>query len=234
MSILGAATSQHRPPERRPTQTSQVLDVLRQDIISGTTPPGSRLVVATLAERLSTSQTPVREALMRLASEGMVTLEDQRGFSVAPVSPDELLQLTRARTEIEAIVLRWSIERGTDEWEGRVLGDMHRLRKATLNKIENQVVTPAWEIAHQSFHRTLVSQCDNAILLELREALFQRSTRYRCFSVRYREHLQENLEFHEQMARAVVDRSVPKAVQLMTDHILTAANHLLEEFAQSN
>ena len=157
-----------RPPtaSSKPTQTSQALQRIRDDILNGLIAPGERLIVANLVDNLATSQTPIREALMRLVSEGLVLLEDQRGFSVAPVSRDELVQLTEARAEIEALVLGGSRERGDDQWEGQVVADLHRLQKATQIVIENEAISPEWEARHEQFHRTLVRQGDGNGQLE--------------------------------------------------------------------
>ena len=121
------------------TQVSQLLSRLRNDIVCGRLPPSDRLVVATLAESYDVGQTPVREALMRLVSEGFVTLEDQRGFSVAPVSREELVDLTSARADIDGLALRASIEHGDDAWEAALLGAWHRLQK--MHKIADDGLT---------------------------------------------------------------------------------------------
>lgn len=213
----------------KPTQTSQALSRIRSDILSGQIAPGERLIVANLAERLEASQTPIREALMRLVSEGLVSLEDQRGFSVAPVTRDDLIQLTSARVEIEALVLRFSIEQGDDKWEGQVLGELHRLKKATHTALENQAISPEWEERHAQFHRVLVSACDNQILLDFRDTLFRRATRYRRLSVRSMDILRENLIFHEELANAALERDVVTAERLMKEHVRKAAYALLEE-----
>ena len=213
----------------KPTQTSQALQRIRDDILNGLIAPGERLIVANLVDNLATSQTPIREALMRLVSEGLVLLEDQRGFSVAPVSRDELVQLTEARAEIEALVLGASIARGDDQWEGQVVADLHRLQKATQIVIENEAISPEWEARHEQFHRTLVSACGNQILLEIRDSLFRRATRYRRLSVRYMAKVKENFAFHQEIADAALRRDVSGAEQAIKEHIRSAARSLLDE-----
>ena len=64
---------------------------------------------------------------MRLEAEGLVELEQNKGFRVSEVSRENLLDLMRTRIEIESIALRWSLEKGGVEWEANLLSAFHRL-----------------------------------------------------------------------------------------------------------
>ena len=95
-----------------PTLGAAVFRRIRAEIISCDLVPDERLRIDTLRERYGVGGSPIREALMRLEAEGLVELEQNKGFRVSGVSRDELIDVMRMRTEIEAIGLRWSIERG--------------------------------------------------------------------------------------------------------------------------
>jgi hypothetical protein len=69
------------------------------------------------------------EALSHLLAEGLVLLEQQRGYAVAPVSLDDLHDVTATRRYIDSLALRRSIERGDLEWEARIVASFHRLSK---------------------------------------------------------------------------------------------------------
>ena len=83
------------------TSAGRTLDTLREDILRGTLPAGSRLGEVELAERLGVSRTPVREALSRLAAEGLVELAPNRGARVASWSVDELEGVFALRSLLE-------------------------------------------------------------------------------------------------------------------------------------
>src|ERR1700761_9331892 len=100
-----------------PTMASAVVDRLRDDIVQGVLPPGEKLRLEHLAPRYGVGRTPLREACCRLAAEGLVTIEDQRGFRVTPISRAGLLDLTRTRQHIETLALRQSILAGDLRWE---------------------------------------------------------------------------------------------------------------------
>ena len=72
--------------QTKPTEASLITARLRQEIVNGTVAPGAKLKLVPLARRYEVSRGPLREAAARLAAEGLVTIEDQRGFRVAPIS----------------------------------------------------------------------------------------------------------------------------------------------------
>ena len=83
------------------TSGERALDTLREDILRGVLPAGARLGEMELAERLGVSRTPVREALSRLAAEGLVELSPNRGARVASWSVDELEGVFALRSLLE-------------------------------------------------------------------------------------------------------------------------------------
>ena len=211
------------------TQASQLLSRLRADIVRGRLVPGERLVVSTLAERYDAGQTPMREALMRLVSEGFVTLEDQRGFSVAPVSREELIDLTAARADLDALALRASIEHGDDNWEAALLAAWHRLQKIPKIADDGVTIHPEWEERHSAFHAALVGACPNRVLLQMRAMLYERADRYRRLSVRYLRAPRDDKREHEEIMQAALARDASRAERLLKTHLHLTAKILLDE-----
>lgn len=217
------------PPTVKRTQATQILERLRNEIVAGRIPPGERLIVSALAESVGAGQTPIREALMRLVSEGLVTLEDQRGFSVAPVSRRELIDITETRAEIEALAVRSSIENGDDRWEGNLLGAYHRLSKSLKRGEDGFSINADWEDRHNNFHGVLVSACTNKVLLQLRAQLYDRADRYRKLSTRYLKVPRDDLGEHETIMNAALARDGAAAAETLKAHIRLTAQIILAE-----
>ena len=217
------------PVRGKRTQATQLLSRLRTDIVWGRLAPGERLVVSTLSEAYDAGQTPVREALMRLASEGFVLLEDQRGFSVAPVSRAELVDLTAARAEIDALSLRSSIQHGDDNWEATLIGAWHRLQKMRKIREDGVTIDPEWEQRHSAFHEALTGACPNKVMLQIRAMLYQRADRYRRLSVRYLKAPRNDQGEHEALFKATLARNSELAEALLKEHIHTTSRILFEE-----
>ena len=106
---------------RSATRTEQVYSSIRADILSGRLEPGARLPFADLTDRYGASMGALREALQRLAEQGLVVNEPQQGFRVQALSVDDLRDLTAARCEIEGLALRYSIAHGDLAWESGIV-----------------------------------------------------------------------------------------------------------------
>ena len=114
---------------RAVTRTEQVYGSLRADILSGRLEPGARLPFAELTERYGASMGALREALHRLAEQGLVTNEPQLGFRVQSLSVDDLRDLTTARCEIEGLALRYAIAHGDLAWESEIVAAFYALER---------------------------------------------------------------------------------------------------------
>ena len=124
MNIAASAPSSAR------SLTSLAYERLRDDILRGRLAPSERLRIQALSERYQIGATAIREALSRLTTDGLVEAEDQRGFTVASVSREELLDLTQTRIEIEQMALRMAVANGDVEWESHIVSSFHRLSRA--------------------------------------------------------------------------------------------------------
>src|SRR5208337_535177 len=163
------------------TQSNRMFDRLRDDILACRLLPDSKLRINDIAESSEVSLGAVREALSRLSAEGLVIAESQRGYRVAPLSVEDLRDLTEARVEIERIVLSRSIAQGDLEWETNLVAAWHRLSKIPLPLPEDPNVD-RWASAHAEFHLALVAACGSNKLLRVRSQLYQQSERYRRYS----------------------------------------------------
>ncbi len=211
------------------TQASSVYDRLQADILSGKLRPGLKLRLKELIELYETGNSPLREALNRLSANGMVVREENRGFRVPLASTDELMELTRTRCWLEEIALRESIANGDSAWEERIVLAFHWLARAARSKEESvQRTSPEWEDHHREFHLALISACNSSILMGFCIELHQRTLRYRNLAevVEYRD--SHELDEHEELQRAVLDRDADKSVELLKKHYTVTSEILVE------
>ncbi|NVJ22086.1 MULTISPECIES: GntR family transcriptional regulator [Myxococcus] len=201
-----------------PTLTSTVVDRIRNDILRGVLPPGEKLRLEHLAPRYAVGRTPLREACCRLASEGLVTIEDQRGFRVVPISRADLLDLTRTRQQLDTLALRGAMARGDISWEGEVTAALHRLLRRTPASSDG-TLDDDWEAEHGRFHATLLGACDSPWLLKFCATLFDQSERYRRLAVSHGRHARDIEEEHTALVRATLARDAERACALLVEHI---------------
>src|SRR5690606_32402754 len=110
-----------RPPRETLTNASAAHARIRADIVCMRLRPGEKLRLEGLKSKYGYGLAPLREALSRLTSEGLVEFTDQRGFKVGKLSLQDLREVTFLRQELECLALRLAIKRGDDQWEGEVV-----------------------------------------------------------------------------------------------------------------
>jgi len=211
------------------TRASSVYDRLQADILSGKLKPGLKLRLKDLIGTYDTGNSPLREALNRLSANGMVVREENRGFRVPIASNKELTEITRTRCWLEEIALRESIANGNSEWEERIVLAFHWLARAARSTEETAKSTsPEWEEHHREFHLALISACDSSILMDFCTELHQRSFRYRNLAevVEYSD--QHELEEHQQLQEAVLNRKADRAVELLRKHYTVTSQILID------
>jgi DNA-binding GntR family transcriptional regulator len=224
---LKVPATRRAPPASEPTLASAVLDRLRAEILRGQLAPGEKLRLEHLALEYGVGRTPLREACCRLASEGLVAIEDQRGFRVAPISREDLLDLTRTRQQIESLALRASVTRGSVAWEAEVEAALQRLLRCPLPKRAARRAEDPWGIAHGRLHAALLSACDSPWLLRFQAVLFDQSERYRRLAQAYGQADRDVDGEHRALVRAALGRDAERACALLTEHIAKTTDVVL-------
>jgi GntR family carbon starvation induced transcriptional regulator len=212
--LAGAAAAR---PSGSATRASELVARLREDLVACVLRPGEPLRLGVMREKYGAGLTPLREALFQLVAEGLVTMEEQRGFRVAEVSLEDLADLTEQRVFLEGQALRLAIERGDLTWESRVLAAHHRLAGTPMLEPGTATLTDAWTDAHRDFHRVLVDACGSAWLLRFREVLSDQAERYRRLSVLEKPD-RDVAQEHRRLTEAVLARDAERAVQYLAAH----------------
>jgi DNA-binding GntR family transcriptional regulator len=212
------------------TRATGVYDQLRTELLDGTMAPGSKLAIEALAERYATSPTPLREALNRLVSDGLVERREQRGFVVPAIGIDDLLEITRTRCWLEEIALRQSIAARDTRWEEELVLAHHRLARTPRSLSEHRFEdNPQWEPLHRAFHRALISGCDSRWLIGFCEQLADQHHRYRRLSAPRAFATRGVKGEHEQLMAAAVDGRADEAVALLRQHYERTAQIIRED-----
>lgn len=197
---------------------------LRGEILRGGLMAGERLRAADLRRRYNLSLTPIREALTRLASEGLVAAEAHRGMRVAEASLEDFSDLMATRREIERICLARAIARGDADWEAEIVAALHLLSRAKLpGSAVDTAAMATWEARHRRFHAALVAACDSLWLLRIWNTLTDHSERYRKLRMlrppAARPKARNVADEHAAIAEAVLKRNRTRAQALMDAHL---------------
>jgi GntR family transcriptional regulator, carbon starvation induced regulator len=201
---------------------------LRTEVLTCKLRPGAKLQINLLALERGVSLSGVREALSRLSAEGLVTADPQRGFRVAPVSLEDLTDLTLTRIDIENLCLSLSIEQGGVDWETAIVGALHRLSRTPYWAADGRRLSEEWVGAHNALHEALVSATNSVWRSRLRSSLYQQSERYRRLSVPVLATEREVENEHRAIAEAALGRDTAQACGLMKAHLLLTMNIIVQ------
>ncbi|MFM2356011.1 MAG: hypothetical protein RLZZ528_1747 [Pseudomonadota bacterium] len=199
---------------------------LRSDIIFGLLRPGLRLKLDDLQARYGASVPTLREVLNRLASEGLVLAIDDRGFSVAPISSGNLLELASLRKLIEMHALELSFRRGDVAWESDVVAAQYRLARIEARLMAGETSDRTeWKRYDFGFHQTLIGACGSEELLSLHRAVFDKYLRYQMIFLTFRGQIAA--DEHLALKEAALARDVATACRVLERHIDGGVEHAL-------
>ena len=205
-----------------------VYEQIRQDILAARLAPGERLKVNPLCERFSASLTVVREALTRLAEQGLVSFEPQAGFSVVTLDAEGLTDLTDVRVQVENLAVTWSIERAGLAWETGVVAATYALGRTSQHIPGNSgEMSEEWAAAHAAFHTALAGGCGSPVLMEIRAGLYDRSELYRRWAQPVVREGRDVHAEHAAIAEGALGRDPAAATSLLERHLRRTAEILL-------
>jgi GntR family transcriptional regulator, carbon starvation induced regulator len=206
------------------TFAEQAFHRLHADILSAKLLPGQKMKVEELRAIYGVGATPLREALSKLSSLDLVTAEGQRGFRVAPVSIENLLDITKTRAWIESAALRVAVASGDRSWEAEILAAAHRLRGCHKSKAEG--LSDEWYRENRMFHDALVA-CRSPQMMAFRVQLYDLSDRYRRLSVQNGLAGRDLDAEHQLIMDAVLARDADAAVAHTIDHFVKTTRIIL-------
>ncbi len=223
----------HPPPSAR-TLARQAYHQLRQDIVSGQLPAGSKLKLESLVKQYAIGMSPVREALARLTGDQLVKTEDQRGFWVAPLSLEELDDITRVRNLVENEALSLSIQHGDERWEQKLQRAFENLSEIEVSLSGTEQILPTevlddWERRNRLFHQALIADSNSPWLLKLQDLLYHQAERYRRISLKNSRGKRFVHDEHVAIFNAAMERNAVKACRLNQEHLM----HTYEEVRRS-
>ena len=208
-----AALSRPAPVENL-TLWQRVYDHLRAEILAGRLEPGTELAEVALAEQLGVSRGPLREAIGRLATEGLVTVRPRRGAVVTPLSKEEFLELYQVREALE----RMAVKLAVPLLQPDDIAALQALIDEMAARADRNDVAAFFE-ANAAFHARLVDASGNKRLRDLYRQLLDQLGRYRRQSLQLRGNLQRSVAEHAAILRAAKRGDAERAAHLMSEHI---------------
>ncbi len=188
-------------------------------VVSGTLPPGSRLKDSDLAERLGTSRTPAREALVELARRGFLKAVPRCGFRVPPLERQEVLELYPLVATLESLAMESS-----DEIEPAQARTLARLGQTLGAKGQTPM---RWLTSDRKWHETLLAGCANTRLTAMLGDLRLQIQRYELVYAKLSGHKTTSSREHSAIAKAYREGDRDRAAELLRSHWGRGMNDVL-------
>lgn len=207
----------------RPSMEQIVYNKLKNSILHRQLAPGTQLVESTISERLQVSRTPIRNAIKKLASEGLINIIANRGAFVIQPSLDEITQAYEARIELECVAVKLSMSRITKE-------DIYTLKLLVDNEREafKQKDMDKFLTANENFHMTLVKKSNNKFLIEFMQKLVNQINVYlQLFDTFYNVNFDESDSIKEHLH--IIDLIEKKDYEELDKSLREHISHSLED-----
>jgi DNA-binding GntR family transcriptional regulator len=198
--------------EPRQTAYEAVLTALRQGILSGRLPGGTRLVQAELASHFGVSNTPVREALRQLATEGLVQFDSYRGAEVLTPTQEDTEQVYEVLALLEPVIARKAAAKVSKEQLAE-LTSIHEAMKKTTEISD-------WVPLNRAFHGLIHDAADSARLASIVGGLMDASTVQVATVIRTGlVGIDRSNSEHERLLKALAKGDGDRAASVMAKHI---------------
>ncbi len=240
-------TSRKRAPARKPapktakvpkgSRGEKIYQAVRGRILSLKLLPGSSLDEGKLSKELGFSRTPFREALVRLAGEGLIELLPNRGAQVAPMSWNDIRENLEALDISQRLVTRWAAVRRTPESLDTMRRECEAFERAAKQNSSEEMIWSNWR-----FHAAIAEACGNSAIerfykynltLNLRITRLAMTREHFSQETAYSSHIGNILREHRQILAAIERKDADAAERLAQSHVDLARQTVIETLVQS-
>lgn len=202
---------------------------IKRRILDNEMQAGAQFLEQELAGLLNMSRTPVREAMVRLAKEGIVEIRPRHGMRILPVSAADMREIYQILMALESTAAALVAEQGaTPEQLGRL-----KAAVADMDRALGRDDLRGWAAADERFHRLLVAYCGNARLQSLVGTFWDQSHRARMATLNLRPKPVESNRDHATLVDAITRRDSEAARTLHRDHRIRAGRMLVAILEES-
>ncbi|WP_413208107.1 GntR family transcriptional regulator [Rhodospirillum sp. A1_3_36] len=187
---------------------------LERDIVTGALQPGDKLDERTLSERFHVSRTPVREALQKLASSGLVETRPRRGTVVASITINELIEMFEVMSELESYCARLAARR----MMAQEVDALRRLHEDCQRETERGEADPYYA-ANVAFHEAIYAGAHNAYLARQTQAVRNRLSPYRRLQLYRPGRISGSCAEHAEVLDAIARHDPEAAGAVMLRHV---------------
>jgi len=202
-----------------------IYEYIRKMIFNGELKEGERLVEKDLAEKLKVSRTPVREALRKLETEGLVVHLPRKGVVVKGFSKEDVIEIYSIRKSLEALAISFTVQNITEKEIEKLKNLNERMKEAA----EEEDAEKLFELLRE-FNRVLIESCRMPRLISLINTYREYLERFRVVTMSKKERKLLALKEHDEIIDAIIKRDATRAQSLVQEHLQGALEAFLANF----
>jgi DNA-binding GntR family transcriptional regulator len=205
--------------------------VIKENILSQVFTPGQRLILDDLSQQLGISMTPLKDALNRLAAEGLIEIVPRRGTYVTSLKRAEIADTFEVRCALEVMAAQLFLERASDAELQEIAAMVDQLDELAKSTDKNAIYQDYVNLDSAMHHR-IVELTRNQRMLAAHEREHSHTFMARARYGTSEESLDQAQEEHRALRWAILARNIPKTQAILIEHIQRAKNSLLGEISE--
>ena len=188
--------------------------VLKRAIIRGDLTPNSKLILSEIAQSLGISNTPIREAVNKLASDGLVKIIPNKGIIIKEINIDDFQEILQVRAFLDGMIAKLSVEKITDKEIDDMMEITHEMEQCV--KEDDRLTYNDLDI---KFHDFLLTIAGNNTLKKIYNNLIVHGHRFRLRTLKIPDRMGKSLKEHLEIALKIKERNPDEATRVSKEHI---------------
>jgi len=206
----------------------KVYHILRKAIIRGDIKPNSKLSLTEIAKSLGVSNTPIREAVNKLESEGLINIIPNKGIIVKENNIDDFKEILQIRAFLDGLIVKIALQKIADKEIDEIMEIIHEMEQCV--KEDNRITYNDLDI---KFHDIFLNIAGNNTLKEIYNKLTEQGYRFRLRTLKITDRMNKSLEEHKEIAFNVKERNLDEAVRVSQKHIESISKSIEEDEKKS-
>lgn len=217
----------HYPTEKPLTLREQIVEFIKDSVVSGRLKPGERVPEHEIAEKLGISRTPIREAFRQLESEGFITVTPRKGAVVSPITDKDVREFYAIKSILEGHAARTSCATLSPK-EIKKLESLN----SQMEKYASKGDVKGFFKCDNQFHDTFLKACGNEKLCSLVHNLVQQFERFRVTALSLPGRMNESVKQHREIIDAFKDGDQDLVEKLVRANAEKGGDTLVEEITK--
>ncbi len=215
--------------ELRMKISERLCEKIEEQIATGELSPGSALEEAALIESFGVSRTPVREALIQLAAQGLIEIRPRHGAVVTSIGPARLLEMFEVMGELESLCGRLAARRMNDSERANLVAAHEACEKARTEQDSD-----TYFYCNERFHAAIYAGSHNSFLSEQALQLHRRLRPYRRLQLRVRNRMGTSFKEHEAIVAAILSGNAEATALALREHVVVQGERFGDLLASLN